>query len=291
MSIPDMTLELPSPGKINLFLHINNKRPDGYHNLQTIFQYIEHCDTLTFTATTNGKIEFDCELATLNHDANLVMKAANLLKLYADNQWGVKIQLHKILPIGGGVGGGSSNAATTLLALNYLWQLNLSIPELAKIAVTLGADVPFFIFGQSVFAGGIGDIFTPVQPPEQWLLLAIPPCQISTASIFNHPDLPRNTPSLPPKLYNLEQTNNDCQTLVKKLYPEVANTITRLLKYAPTRLTGTGSCIFSVFECKKSCEQALACLPLGVKGIVTKGQNSSATHQALRKIININGES
>ena len=280
------SLSLPSPAKINLFLHINNQRSDGYHELQTIFQFIDLADTLTFTTNTTGQIQLSCNDKSLENDNNLIIKAANLLHQYTDDKSsGIDIKLNKVLPAGGGVGGGSSNAATTLLALNHLWQLNLDSQQLAKIGLTLGADVPVFIHGKAVFDSGVGEIFTPYNPPEQWYLIARPECHISTAEVFTHPQLVRDTAKIQPRDYNFTKTRNDCESLVKKLYPEVANTISRLLEYAPTRLTGTGSCIFSCFEDKQSAEKAMSYLPLGVRGFVAKGQNESMTIAALKETV------
>ena len=282
------TLTLPSPAKINLFLHINGKRDDGYHLLQTIFQFLDIHDTIEFTYNHQNTISLSCDDKTLETDDNLIIRAAKVLKPFAKDDAGIDIHLTKVLPMGGGVGGGSSNAATTLLALNHLWQLNLSEQKLCELGLTLGADVPVFVKGQSVFAEGVGEVFTELTgeraPKEMWYLLAMPPCHISTASIFTHPQLPRNTKTISPHMYSFENTKNDCQGIAKKLYPEVANTIERLLEYAPTRLTGTGACIFSCFEDKQSAEKAIAYLPKGVKGTVTKGQNISATRQRLFEI-------
>ena len=283
---PLQKLVLPSPAKINLFLHINGRREDGYHLLQTVFQFLDICDTLTFEPNNSGTISLNCDIPALTGDDNLIIKAANLLKPHAKPDAGIDITLNKILPMGGGVGGGSSNAATTLLALNQLWQLNLSQQTLCELGLSLGADVPVFVNGHSVFAEGVGEIFTPIEPSELWYLLAMPDCHISTASVFTHPELPRKTPTLSPKNYRFASTQNDCESLVKKLSPEVANTINRLLEYAPTRLTGTGACVFSCFEDKQSAEKAMTYLPSGVKGTVTKGQNISATHQTLAAIFN-----
>jgi 4-diphosphocytidyl-2-C-methyl-D-erythritol kinase len=277
------TLILPSPAKINLFLHINGRRDDGYHELQTLFQFLDVGDSLAFTPRDDGQICLSCNDKSLEGDDNLIIKAAKLLQSqYAPHQ-GMSITLDKVLPMGGGVGGGSSNAATTLLALNKLWQLGLDSTTLCELGLTLGADVPVFVHGQAVFASGVGEVFTPFEPQEQWYLIAKPNCHVSTATVFQHPDLPRNSPLINPTSYRFDQTHNDCETLVKKLYPEVANTIGRLLEYAPTRLTGTGACVFSCFEDKQSAEEAMTYLPDGVSGFVAKGQNHSATLSALKQ--------
>lgn len=275
-------LVLPSPAKLNLFLHITNRREDGYHELQTLFQFVDYGDTLSFKSTNDGQINLSCNLAELETDDNLIIRSAKILQSRFAPEQGVTIKLDKILPMGGGVGGGSSNAATTLLALNRLWQLNLSTDQLLEIGLGLGADVPVFINGKSVFAEGVGEVFTPCSPPQSWYLIATPNCHVSTAQILQHPDLPRNTASISYQNYQFESTANDCETLVKKLYPEVANTINRLIEYAPTRLTGTGACVFSVFDNRQSAEKAMAYLPEGVCGSVAQGLNVSPTITALR---------
>lgn len=285
---PKHKLVLPAPAKINLFLHINGQRANGYHDLQTIFIFLDHADTLSFETTDDGQIQLSCDNSELVNDDNLIIGAAKLLQpLRPRLGQGVKIHLDKILPMGGGVGGGSSDAATTMLALNQLWQLGLSTAELAKLGLSLGADIPVFIHGHAVFAEGVGEVFTPYSPPECWYLVAKPDCHVSTAKIFTHPDLPRDTATISPAKYHFDHSRNDCEALVKKLYPEVANTIERLLEYAPTRLTGTGACVFSVFTDRADAEQALAktkaYLPQNMSIFIAKGLNVSPTLTALNQ--------
>ena len=278
-------LILPSPAKINLFLHINNRREDGYHELQTLFQFLDYSDTLRFEPTDDGQITLSCNLKALESDDNLIIRAARILQSqYSSHAQGIKIHLEKRLPMGGGGGGGSSNAATTLLALNRLWDLNLSQQRLMEICLTLGADIPVFIKGEAVFAQGVGEVFTQANPVEHWYLVAKPNCHVSTAKIFQHPELRRDTAKLANENYHFDHTRNDCEPLVKKLYPEVANTIDRLLEYAPTRLTGTGACVFSVYSDRQSAEKAMAYLPKGVSGFVCQGVNVSPTKTALGNI-------
>jgi 4-diphosphocytidyl-2-C-methyl-D-erythritol kinase len=277
-------LVLPSPAKINLFLHINGRRADGYHLLQTQFQFLDYGDTLSFELTQDRLISLNCNLPELQSDDNLIVQSARLLQSkYAPNK-GIRIHLEKCLPMGGGVGGGSSNAATTMLALNHLWKLELSSAKLQQLGLGLGADIPVFIRGESVFAQGIGEVFTPSKPRQHWYLIAKPNCHVSTATIFTHFDLPRDTPTIEAKDYKFDQSRNDCEVLVKKLYPEVANTIDRLIEYAPTRLTGTGACVFSLFDNKQSAEKAMSYLPKGVSGFVAYGLNVSPTLSALQQI-------
>ncbi|MFT5163566.1 MAG: 4-diphosphocytidyl-2-C-methyl-D-erythritol kinase [Alteromonadaceae bacterium] len=281
------TLILPAPAKINLFLHINGQRSNGYHELQTIFQFLDYSDTLMFTKTDDNQITLSCDLSELQSDDNLIIRAARLLQANYAKDKGIHIHLDKVLPMGGGVGGGSSDAATTMLALNKLWELNLSPALLAQLGLELGADIPVFINGHSVFAQGVGELFTPYQPAECWYLVAKPNCHVATDKIFKHPDLPRDTPTINPQDYQFDNSMNDCQSLVKKLYPEVAKTLERLIEYAPTRMTGTGACIFSTFtnrqQAEKTAEKAKAYLPKNVSIFIAKGLNVSPTHTALSK--------
>lgn len=268
-------LVLPAPAKLNLFLYITGQRPDGYHNLQTLFQFLDYGDTLQFSEAPQGLVTLSPSIDGIASEQNLIIKAARALQNYSDCYKGVHIQLTKRLPMGGGLGGGSSDAATTLVALNKLWQLNVSQTELANIGAPLGADVPVFIKGQAAFAEGTGDILTPVNLDEPWYLVLYPPISVATAAIFNDPELPRDSAVL-----SLEQRlalpwHNDCEALVKKRHPEVAKLLSWLLEYAPSRMTGTGACVFASFSCQKSAEHALANKPAGVQGFVAKGCNRS----------------
>ena len=284
----DTTLTLPSPGKLNLFLHITGRRANGYHELQTLFQFFDYGDTLHFTPNNDGQIRLTCDVPELAGDDNLIMRAARLLQQQYTPSSGVDIHLDKVLPMGGGVGGGSSNAATTLLALNHLWQLDLSHETLCDHGLGLGADVPVFVAGKATFAEGVGELFSPAHPQEHWYLVAKPDCHVATGAVFTHPDLPRNTPVISSSGYTFEGTHNDCEALVKKQHPEVANTIERLLEYAPTRLTGTGACVFCPFDTQQAASRALQYLlggsDEGVSGFVAKGMNISSTHLALDKV-------
>ncbi len=291
-------LTLPSPGKINLFLHVNGQLENGYHELQTLFQFIDLHDTLHFSLEkpsqqtsipqhnlTKHDVTLRCDDESMLIEDNLIFKAARALQETAQEQTfqPVTITLEKILPAGGGIGGGSSNAATTLLALNELWQLNLTSEQLQSIGLTLGADVPVFIKGQSVFADGVGEKFSSAIPPEQPLLLLKPNCHINTATIFKHPELPRNTAKIAISDYQFETTKNDCEALVKKLNPEVATALSWLIKYAPSRLTGTGACIFGLFKHEESARHAHSQLPENLTGFITKGMNESPTIAALKR--------
>lgn len=268
-------LVLPAPAKLNLFLYITGRRTDGYHNLQTLFQFLDYGDTLQFSEAPQSLVTLSPSIDGIAPEQNLIIKAARALQAYSDCDKGAHIQLTKRLPMGGGLGGGSSDAATTLVALNQLWQLNISQTELANIGTQLGADVPVFVKGQAAFAEGTGDILTPVNLNEPWYLVLCPPVSVSTAAIFNDPELPRDSAIL-----SLEQRltlpwHNDCEALVKKRHPEVAKLLSWLLEYAPSRMTGTGACVFASFSCQKSAEHALANKPAGVQGFIAKGCNRS----------------
>jgi 4-diphosphocytidyl-2-C-methyl-D-erythritol kinase len=272
----------PSPAKLNLFLYITGRRADGYHKLQTLFQFIDYSDELTIQANTSGKITLICDIEEeIRQQDNLIWKAAHALQTTSRCSLGAEIYLKKILPMGGGLGGGSSNAATTLVALNYLWQTARSDKELAEIGLTLGADIPVFIKGQAAFAEGIGERLTPVTPAEKWYLVIKPNVSISTAAIFSHPKLTRHTPRRDLTTLLQMPYENDCEKIVRKLYPEVDKQLSWLLQYAPSRLTGTGSCVFAEFSSKNEAQDVLAQLPDKASAFVARGYNTSPLQEAL----------
>jgi 4-diphosphocytidyl-2-C-methyl-D-erythritol kinase len=289
----------PAPAKLNLFLHIIGQRSDGYHQLETVFQFLDHSDTLDIKVTEGSNIELLTPIEGVPNEDNLIVRAAKLLQSYiVENKifekspnneplkLGAQIKITKILPMGGGLGGGSSNAATILLALNILWQVKLTFAELSKLGLSLGADVPIFIHGFSAFAEGVGETLTPVSPKESWFLVSKPNISISTASVFTDPDLTRNTPKLnfndDINKLDIDLCHNDCQTLVIKKYPEVAKLLAWLVEYAPSRMTGTGACIFSRFETEQEAYRIQSLLPIGMMSFVAKGVNTSP----LRNVIN-----
>lgn len=271
----------PSPAKLNLFLYITNQRSDGYHELQTLFQFLDYGDTLTIEANSSAHIELTPELKGVPVEENLIWKAAKALQNKCSKQCGADIHLDKVLPMGGGIGGGSSNAATTLVALNFLWQLNLSFEELADIGLQLGADVPVFVKGFAAFAQGVGEQLEKVAAQEKWYLVVRPDISISTAEIFSHPDLPRNTPKRAIAELLTGSQENDCEKIVRLLYPEVDQQLSWLLQYAPSRLTGTGSCLFSEFNNKLEAEKIRAKLPDTVSSFIAQGKNISPLHETL----------
>ncbi|MGD8108854.1 4-(cytidine 5'-diphospho)-2-C-methyl-D-erythritol kinase [Vibrio sp. TRT 17S01] len=277
------TTQWPSPAKLNLFLYITGQRENGYHELQTLFQFVDHGDTLIITANSSGDITLTPEIPGVPLQDNLIWKAATALQKYASCEFGAHIELNKILPMGGGIGGGSSNAATVLVALNYLWQLALSDDELAQIGLHLGADVPVFVRGFAAFAEGVGEKLTQAEPKEQWYLVVRPNVAIATADIFTHPQLTRDTPKRALATLLSTPYENDCEKIVRMLYPEVDKQLSWLLQYAPSRLTGTGSCVFAEFSSEDDARSVLEKLPDTVSAFVAKGRNISPLHETLAK--------
>ena len=291
------SFKFPAPAKLNLFLHVVGQRNDGYHELETLFQFLDYSDTIEITVTKNSEITLLTPIKGVNNEDNLIVKAARLLQESIPHKksknnltLGATISIKKVLPMGGGLGGGSSNAATILVALNELWQCGLTTEKLAKLGLSLGADIPIFIHGYAAFAQGVGEKLSPVQPEECWYLVSKPQCNISTASVFCSPDLPRNTPKLiynkldnhfsNEDLYKNYQLNNgeyhnDCQTMVIKNYDKVANLLAWLIEYAPSRMTGTGACVFSCFPSKKEASELQLKLPKEIDSFITKGVNES----------------
>ncbi|WP_204525181.1 4-(cytidine 5'-diphospho)-2-C-methyl-D-erythritol kinase [Citrobacter cronae] len=277
----------PSPAKLNLFLYITGQRADGYHTLQTLFQFLNYGDEIGINLRHDGEIHLLTPVEGVAHEDNLIVRAARLLMKTASATArlpagsGADISIEKRLPMGGGLGGGSSNAATVLVALNHLWQCGLSVDELAAIGLTLGADVPVFVRGHAAFAEGVGEILTPVNPQEKWYLVAHPGVSIPTPLIFNDPDLPRNTPKRSIKTLLKCEFGNDCEVIARKRFREVDAALSWLLEYAPSRLTGTGACVFAEFDTESRARQVLEQAPEWLKGFVAKGVNLSPLHRAL----------
>lgn len=277
----------PSPAKLNLFLYITGQRADGYHTLQTLFQFLDYGDEIGINLRHDGEIHLLTPVEGVAHEDNLIVRAARLLMKTASASArlpagsGADISIEKRLPMGGGLGGGSSNAATVLVALNHLWQCGLSVDELAAIGLTLGADVPVFVRGHAAFAEGVGEILTPVDPQEKWYLVAHPGVSIPTPVIFNDPDLPRNTPKRSIKTLLKCEFGNDCEVIARKRFREVDAALSWLLEYAPSRLTGTGACVFAEFDTESRARQVLEQAPEWLKGFVAKGVNLSPLHRAL----------
>ncbi|MFT2090639.1 4-(cytidine 5'-diphospho)-2-C-methyl-D-erythritol kinase [Paraglaciecola sp. 2405UD69-4] len=276
----------PSPAKLNLFLHINGQYENGYHQLQSLFQLLDFGDELAFEVNNSGKVHLANPIEGVPDSDNLIIKAALLLKQTAPSpeaeRFGCTIYLKKKLPMGGGIGGGSSNAATTLLVLNHLWKCNLDLDTLAKLGLSLGADVPIFIYGKTAFAEGVGEKLNFTSVPSSYYLVVFPNCHVSTADIFKDPDLPRNTPKIDFSEYQFSNTRNDCQKLVCERHVDVANALQWLLEYAPSRMTGTGACIFAMFEHKKDALHVQSLLPNKMTSFVAKGVDSSPLHNQIQ---------
>lgn len=275
-------LALPAPAKLNLMLHILGRRPDGYHELQTLFQFLDHGDELDFALRDDGVIHLHGALDGVPHDSNLVVKAARRLQAEAGTPLGADIWLRKVLPMGGGIGGGSSDAATTLLALDRLWQLDWTEDRLAALGLTLGADVPVFVRGRAAFAEGVGEKLTPVEPEEPWYVVLVPQVSVSTAEIFSDPLLTRDSPAIKVRSVLRGNSRNDCQPIVEQRYPDVRNALSLLSKFTSAKLTGTGSCVFGAFPNKAEADKVLALLTGTITGFVAKGSNVSMLHRKLK---------
>ena len=265
----------PAPAKLNLFLHVTGRRDDGYHLLQTVFQFLDLCDLMDFDVTSEPAIRRKTEVPGVPEEDDLIIRAARLLQRASNGQQGVEISIDKRIPMQGGLGGGSSDAATTLVALNHLWGLGHSVDSLMELGVTLGADVPVFIQGQAAFAEGVGERLKPVEPNQDIYLVLRPDCEISTGDIFQAEDLTRTTPPITIRDFLRDGGHNDCLPVVEKRYPEVTEAMSWLGQYSVPRLTGTGSCIFAVFESADKAKQALADMPERWQGFVCHGVNRS----------------
>jgi 4-diphosphocytidyl-2-C-methyl-D-erythritol kinase len=275
-------LVLPAPAKLNLFLHITGRRPDGYHNLQTLFQFLDYSDTLAFRLRQDGQIQLTPEMAGIPSEDNLIVRAARKLQAHSGCTLGADIHLTKILPMGGGLGGGSSDCATALLGLNQLWQLGLSLDALAALGLSLGADVPVFVHGQAAFAEGVGEILTPApEIHEPWYLVVCPQVHVNTGKIFSHEGLTRNTPPLNMRTALRQEGRNDCQQIVTMLYPEIGNALNLLSNFSFAKMTGTGACIFSSFGSEAEANRVSGQLPADYVTFVAQGVNNSPTHKVL----------
>jgi len=274
------TLACPAPAKLNLFLHVVGCRADGYHLLQTLFRFIDLHDTLHFTLRADGKV---CRLDALEGvpaEQDLCVRAARLLQHETGCTLGVDIALEKCIPMGGGLGGGSSDAATTLLALNRLWQLNLPRARLMQLGLTLGADVPVFVFGDNAFAEGVGEQLQPYALPDAWYVVLCPPVQVPTVQIFSHPELTRNTISMTMRALSQGQDlragripglHNDLQAVACKLYPAVAEHLDWLAQFAPALMSGSGACVFAEFATQAEANAVWRQLPDTMRGFVARG--------------------
>ncbi|MDE0951354.1 MAG: 4-(cytidine 5'-diphospho)-2-C-methyl-D-erythritol kinase [Halioglobus sp.] len=265
------TLSVLSPAKLNLFLHITGRRKNGYHELQTVFQLLDWGDGLTFTPNDSAAITLESNPTDIPLEDNLIIRAARLLQR---DDLGAHITVDKRIPTGAGLGGGSSNAASTLLALNHLWDLQLTREQLQTIGAGLGADVPVFVGARSAWAEGVGEILTPVELAQRWYLILVPDCHVSTAQIFSHRQLTRNTIPIKMATFFEGESRNDCQQLVRRLYPQVDKALKILDNFGEARLTGTGACAFISFENATEAESVRNELPGEWTSILAKGVNS-----------------
>ena len=277
----------PAPAKLNLFLYVTGRRTDGYHTLQTLFQFLDYGDTLTLEADSSGVITLLTPVAGVPDEDNLMVRAAHLLRERAaacgslPPHAGAKMTIEKRLPMGGGLGGGSSNAATVLVALNHIWKTGLSLDQLAELGLQLGADVPVFVQGFAAFAEGVGEKLTPVSPPEKWYLVMHPGVSIATPLVFNDPQLTRDTPVREISQLLAAEFRNDCEAVVRNRFREVEQLVSWLLEYAPSRLTGTGACVFAEFDTEPAARQVLELAPKNLQGFVARGVNISPLHRRL----------
>lgn len=283
-SMQHATLTLPAPAKLNLFLHITGRRADGYHELQTLFQFLDHGDELGFALREDGEIHLRTPIDGVPHDSNLIVRAARLLQQESGTPLGADIWLDKRLPMGGGIGGGSSDAATTLLGLNHLWQTRLDEDHLAALGLRLGADVPVFVRGRAAFAEGVGEQLQAVELSEPWFLVAVPQVFVSTAEVFAAPELTRNTPPIKVRSLLEGGGHNDCQPVVEARYPEVRNALILLNKFVPARLTGTGACVFGSFPSRDDADKVARQLPATLPSFVAQGRNISMLHRRLKEL-------
>lgn len=256
-------------------LRVVGRRPDGYHLLQTVFQFLDQGDELRFRVREDGVISRRLELPGVDEEQDLILRAARLLQQHSRIPLGAEIELHKRLPMGGGLGGGSSDAATALVALNRIWETGLSVERLEEIGLQLGADVPVFVRGRAAWAEGVGEQLTPVEPPEAWYLVLVPDCRVSTAEIFSDPELTRDSPQITIADFFSGSQGNDCLPVVVRHYPEVAEAIRWLGQFAEPRLTGTGACVFAAFSNGDAAQEVLARLPARLTGFVARGLNRS----------------
>lgn len=277
------SLGWPAPAKLNLMLRVLGRRPDGYHRLQTVFQFVQQGDMLDFRVRTDGRIRRVQALADVSEEKDLTVRAAKLLQTHTGCTFGANICLHKQLPLGAGLGGGSSDAATVLVALNQLWGCSLSLAELARLGVQLGADVPVFVQGKAAWAEGIGEQLQLLVLPESCYLVLVPDCQVSTAAIFADPQLTRNAAAITIRDFIAGDRMNHCLPVVLRRFPPVAKAWHWLQQFAPASLTGTGACVFAEFATPVAACQVLAQCPADCGGFVTSGCNQSPLHLRLQQ--------
>jgi 4-diphosphocytidyl-2-C-methyl-D-erythritol kinase len=274
----------PAPAKLNLFLHVVGRRQDGYHLLQTVFRFLDFSDQLSFAVRPDGIVRLHNPIAGVPEEKDLCVRAAKLLQQKTGTAQGVDIFMQKQIPMGGGLGGGSSDAATTLLALNHLWKVNLNPEQLLELGLQLGADVPVFIFGQNAFAEGVGEKLAAIELPPAWYLVLVPPAQVSTAEIFASRELTRNTIPITIPPFSVWQGHNDLELVVCRAYPEVARCLEWLKRLENTTIaamSGSGACVFAEFATERAARAAFEQIPDDMKGFVAKGLDCHPMHKTL----------
>lgn len=274
----------PAPAKLNLFLHVVGRRQDGYHLLQTVFRFLDFSDQLSFAVRPDGIVRLHNPIAGVPEEKDLCVRAAKLLQQKTGTTQGVDVFMQKQIPMGGGLGGGSSDAATTLLALNHLWKVNLNPEQLLELGLQLGADVPVFIFGQNAFAEGVGEKLAAIELPPAWYLVLVPPAQVSTAEIFTSKELTRNTIPITIPPFSVWQGHNDLELVVCRAYPEVARCLEWLKRLENTTIaamSGSGACVFAEFATERAARAAFEQIPDDMKGFVAKGLDCHPMHKTL----------
>src|SRR5262245_24315893 len=261
----------PAPAKLNLFLHVVGRRADGYHLLQTVFRLVDLCDWLRFTAREDGAIRLSRDLPGVPAEENLAVRAARLLQSAGGTARGVEIEIEKNIPIGGGLGGGSSDCATTLAALNRLWGLGLAPARLAELGLTLGADVPFFLFGANAFGEGVGERLTALDLARAWYVLLIPPVSVPTREIFAAPELTRNSKTIKISGFSAGFGTNDLEPVVCRRYPDVAAHLEWLRRFGDARMSGSGACVFAEFATEREARSVHSKVPADMRGLVVRG--------------------
>ena len=261
----------PAPAKLNLFLHVTGRRPDGYHLLQTVFRFIDRCDFVSLRVREDGEIRRVSDLAGVPPEADLCVRAARLLQQASGCRLGADISVEKILPMGGGLGGGSSDAATTLIALKRLWNIDMSRAQLLDLALQLGADVPVFVYGRSAFAEGIGERLQAVELGPAWYLVLTPQVAVSTAEIFAASELTRNSKAITMAAFLRGEGHNDLEPVVCQRYPAVADHLRWLRRYRNAAMTGSGGCVFCAFDSEAEARALFDRLPADLRGFIARG--------------------
>ncbi|OYV76158.1 MAG: 4-(cytidine 5'-diphospho)-2-C-methyl-D-erythritol kinase [Chromatiales bacterium 21-64-14] len=277
----DPAFPWPAPAKLNLLLRVVGRRTDGYHRLQTVFQFLDRCDQLRFTPRPDAAVRRNGGPAGVPEDQDLTVRAARRLQEATGCRRGVEIHLDKRLPLGGGLGGGSSDAATTLVALNRIWGLGLGVEHLAELGLGLGADVPVFVRGHAAWGEGVGEQLTPLELETPWYLVLVPAVLVSTREVFQAPELTRNSVPITITDFLAGTTTNDCEPVVRARYPEVDQALAWLSRHGAARLTGTGACVFAGYPVRSHAEAVMAALPAGWNGFVARGLNRSPLLDAM----------